>query len=165
MYHHQSHSFKTRLLGRNFHTLIRNVSFHPPPWGLVSSLAYHSVSDFDTICNRPSSLLADIVRFGPVRIVVSLTVLKHVYHGDVSTPLLGIVCSPLHQMWGLISHSMSIFRCLWCHVVSKVIKCCKVRWLFHEICPKLIPMAWWYHWLMSLASILIYGFYRESIMS
>ena len=29
-YHRQPHSFKTRLLGRGFHTLIRNVSFPSP---------------------------------------------------------------------------------------------------------------------------------------
>ena len=54
----QPHDFKTRLLGRGFHTLIRNVPFpsptdvgfhNPPPWEPASSLAHCSVSGFDTI--------------------------------------------------------------------------------------------------------------------
>ena len=76
---------KTHLLGRGFHILIRNVSFpspidvgshNPPLWGPASSLAHRLAPGFDTICNSPSSPLADIVRFGPLHIVVSLTVLK-----------------------------------------------------------------------------------------
>ena len=84
----QPHGFKMHLLERGFHTLIRNVSFlsqidvgfhNPFPLGdPTSSLAYHPVTGSDTICN--SSLpLADIVRFNPLCIAVSLTVLKRVY--------------------------------------------------------------------------------------
>ena len=36
------------------------------------------VSGTDTICNNPSPPLADIVRFDPLRIAISLTVLKRV---------------------------------------------------------------------------------------
>ena len=77
--------FKTRLLGRGFHTLIRNVSFpsptkvgsHNPPLGDPSSLlAHRPVFVFDTISNGSSSLRADTVHFGRLRIVVSLTVFK-----------------------------------------------------------------------------------------
>ena len=40
------------------------------------SLAYCSVSDFDIICNNPSPLLVDSVRFGPLRIVISFIVFE-----------------------------------------------------------------------------------------
>ena len=40
------------------------------------TLAHHLVFGSDTICSNPSPRLADIVRFGPLRIVVNLTVLK-----------------------------------------------------------------------------------------
>ena len=33
----------------------------------------------ERVCNSPSLLLVDIVRFDPIRIVVSITVLKRVY--------------------------------------------------------------------------------------
>ena len=46
--------------------------------GLAFSLAHRSISGFDTICNSPNPPLVDIVRFSPLRIAVSLTVLKHV---------------------------------------------------------------------------------------
>ena len=52
------------------------------PWWLVSSLAHSSESDFDTICNRPNPPLADCP-FGLLRIVVNLTVLKHVYQREI----------------------------------------------------------------------------------
>ena len=58
----------------------------------------------DIICNNPSPPLADIVRFDPLRIAVSLTVLKHVYLGEVSTPLKGTLRSPLQPMWDLTIH-------------------------------------------------------------
>ena len=51
-----------------------------PPWG--SSILAGTplgVSSYDTICSSPSPPLADIVDFGPLRIVVSLIVLKRVY--------------------------------------------------------------------------------------
>ena len=53
--------FKTRLLGRGNHTLIRNVSFpsptdvgshNPPPWGSASLLIHHPVSGSNIICNN-----------------------------------------------------------------------------------------------------------------
>ena len=71
--------FKTRMLERGFHTLIKNASVssltnvgshNPPPSGSsvlrdpASSLAHHSVSDSDTVCNGPSPPLANIVLFG-----------------------------------------------------------------------------------------------------
>ena len=95
MYRHQPYGFKTCLLGRGFHTLIRKASFpsptdvgshKPPPWGPAPSLAHHSVSGSDTICNNPCPPLTDIVRFGPLCIVVSLTILKRICQGEVSTP-------------------------------------------------------------------------------
>ena len=73
-YHFQSHGFKMRLLGRGFHTLIKNVSFPSQPmwdltihpsWGPASLLAHYPVFASDTICNSPSPLLSNIVRFGP----------------------------------------------------------------------------------------------------
>ena len=78
--------FKTRLLGRSFHTIIRNALFpslidvgshNPPPFeGLASSLAHCPLFGSDTICNSSNPPLADIVCFGPLRIVVSLSVFK-----------------------------------------------------------------------------------------
>ena len=63
--------FKTCLLERGFHALVRNVLFrshvgshNPPPWGPTSSLAHHLVSDSNTNCNSPNPRLADIVLFG-----------------------------------------------------------------------------------------------------
>ena len=69
-----------RLLGRGFHTLIRDASFssstdvgshNPPLLGLASSLAHRSVSGSDPICNSPSPLLVDIVHFSPLRNAVA----------------------------------------------------------------------------------------------
>ena len=45
-------------------------------WGPISSLTHRSVSRSDTICNNQSSLLTNIVHFDPLRILVSLTILK-----------------------------------------------------------------------------------------
>ena len=59
------------------------------------SLAHRPVSSFDTICNNPSSPLANIVRFGPLRTAISLVVLKHVC---ISTHLQEMFCSPLQPM-------------------------------------------------------------------
>ena len=81
--------FKTRLLGRVFHTLIKNASFffstdvgfyNPPPLkpsvladtppsvhllsGSTYSLANCLVSDLDTICNSSSLPIIDIILFG-----------------------------------------------------------------------------------------------------
>ena len=53
-------------------------TIHPSLGCQTSSLAHHSVSSSNTICNSLSSPLADIIRFGPLRIVVSLTILKRV---------------------------------------------------------------------------------------
>ena len=50
------------------------------PWG--SSVLAGTPPDIwlpNTICNSPSPPLADIVRFGPLRIVVNFTVTKLVY--------------------------------------------------------------------------------------
>ena len=78
MYCCQLHGFKMRLLGKGFHTLIRNALFPSPtdvrsrnpspPRGLASSLAHRPMSGSDTICNSPNPPLADIVR--PLRIAV-----------------------------------------------------------------------------------------------
>ena len=54
-----------------------NVGSHnPPPWGPASLLAHRSVSGSNAICNSLSSPLAGIIYFGPLRIAISLTVLK-----------------------------------------------------------------------------------------
>ena len=91
MYRCQSHGFKTRLLRRGFHTLTRDASFpsptnvgshNPPPWESTFSLAYRPMSGSNSICNSQNSPLADIVRFGLLRIVISLMVLKRVYYGE-----------------------------------------------------------------------------------
>ena len=58
----------------SFLTPIDVGSHNPPPWTAVSSLAYRLVSGSNTICNSSSSLLVDIVCFGPLRMPVSLTV-------------------------------------------------------------------------------------------
>ena len=50
-------------------------------------LTIHSVSGSNIIYNSISTLLVDIVRFGPLRIVVSLTILKRVCYGEISTLL------------------------------------------------------------------------------
>jgi len=47
-----------------------------PLGGPASSLAHCPVSGSDTICNSSSPLLTDIVRFGSLRIAISLTVLR-----------------------------------------------------------------------------------------
>ena len=52
-----------------------------------SLLAQRPVSGSDTICNDPSPPLVDIVHFGPLCIAINLAVFKHVYYGEVSTPL------------------------------------------------------------------------------
>ena len=49
-------------------------------WDLQSTLLGPNVlAGSDTIYNRPSSLLANIVRFYPLHITVSLTILKHLF--------------------------------------------------------------------------------------
>ena len=77
--------FKTRLPGRGFHTLIRNVLFpssiyvgshNPPPWGPTLSLRHHLMSISNIICNSSRPLLVDLVRFGPSCIVINFTVFK-----------------------------------------------------------------------------------------
>ena len=65
---------------RSSQQLIWNLTIYPS-WSSVFSLTHHQVSDFDTICNSFKPSLADIIRFTPLRIVVSLTIL-----GEVSTP-------------------------------------------------------------------------------
>ena len=58
-----------------------------PMWDLTihplgspaSLLAHYPVFDSDNICNSPSLLLVDIVRFAPLYITVNLTVLKRAY--------------------------------------------------------------------------------------
>ena len=87
--------FNNVSIRERFPYLIRNVSFslptdvrshNPSPCGLASSLTHNSISGSYIICNSSNPLLTDIVCFGPLRIAVSLTILKPV-HGVVSTPL------------------------------------------------------------------------------
>ena len=47
--------------------------------GQVSSLAHCLMTSSKIICNCKGPLLVDIVRFDPLRITISLTVLKRVY--------------------------------------------------------------------------------------
>ena len=72
IHHNTRGRFKTRRLGRGFHTLIRNALFpsstdvgshNPPLRSLASSLAHRLVPDSNTICNSPSPPLVDIVLF------------------------------------------------------------------------------------------------------
>ena len=101
MYYRQPHGFNMRLLKRGFyilllriavnlmvlkrrvfHTLIRNILFrspiHPPSEPNVL------VSGFNTICNRPSPPLTDIVHFDPLHTAVThnfkTCVLKRGFH-------------------------------------------------------------------------------------
>ncbi|PON78185.1 hypothetical protein PanWU01x14_021670, partial [Parasponia andersonii] len=64
--------FKTRLIGKGIHTLIKSASFpfpadvgfhNPPLKGSASPLTIDSGTGSDTICNSPRIPLADIVRF------------------------------------------------------------------------------------------------------
>ena len=110
--------FKTRLLGRGFHTLMGmllfslqsmwNLTIHPlgvPTYSLV----HRSVSISYTICNSLSPPLIDIVCFGSLRVVISLTVLKtsmlrRGFHTFVrSVPFLSPTDVKLHNppLWGL----------------------------------------------------------------
>ena len=70
-------NFKMSLLETCFCPLIRNV-FFPSSIDMVShtasSPAHALVFDSDTICNNSSLPLVVIVRFGPLRIAVSLTI-------------------------------------------------------------------------------------------
>ena len=82
--------FKTRLLGRGFHTLISNALFPylQPMWDLAihplvsptSSLAHHPMSGSDTICNSPSLPLADIVFFVLPLKVFKMRLLRRYFH-------------------------------------------------------------------------------------
>ena len=49
----------------------------------MSSLMHHPVSGFDTIWNRPSLPLTDIVCFNALHIAVNFTILKRVCQGEV----------------------------------------------------------------------------------
>ena len=86
--------FKTRLLGRGYHTLVRNVLFNslinvrshrPLPWDPTSSLAYCLVFGCDTSCNNLSPLLADIVIFELFVSGFSSSFLKHICQREVFT--------------------------------------------------------------------------------
>ena len=63
----QPHGFKTHIPGRGFHTLINNVLFHSPRFGisqstlLWTSLAHCLMTDSNTICNNPSPLITNIM--------------------------------------------------------------------------------------------------------
>ena len=88
MYCCQPLSFKIRLLWRDFHTLIMNVSF---------SLAHHPMFSFDIIYNNSSSLVLDIVRFSLLCIAVNLLVLKYVYYGEIFTLIRNVSFSLAHD--------------------------------------------------------------------
>ena len=121
-YRRQPHGFKTRLLGRDFYTFIKvsfsfptNVGSHnPPPFRAQSPRAdthsfprlivHHPVYGFGIICNSPISQLADIVCFGPLRITVNLTVLKHVCYREIFTPLNRLFRSYSQPTWDLTIH-------------------------------------------------------------
>ena len=68
--HYVSSSASQLSVGRSFHTLIRNVSFHS-----LIDMGSHNQSH----CKSQSPPLAYIVYFGSLRIIISLIVLKHVY--------------------------------------------------------------------------------------
>ena len=118
MYRRQPYRFKTCLLGRGFHIPIKNASFssptdvgshNPPPWGPASLLAHRSVSGSDAICNSLSSPLAGIIYFGPLRIAVSLTVLKSVCERCFHISLRNVSFSfstdlRSHSLWELLKN-------------------------------------------------------------
>jgi len=52
-------------------------------------------------CNSLSSLLVDIVQFGPLRIAISLTILNTRLLGRGFPPLWGMLRSPLQLMWDI----------------------------------------------------------------
>ena len=74
-YRRKPYSFKTCLLGRSFHTLLRNVSFpsptdvgshNPPPWGPASSLTHCPLFASNTICNTSNSSLTIYCPLWPI---------------------------------------------------------------------------------------------------
>ena len=117
--------FKTCLLRRGFHTLIKGVLFssttnvgshNPPPFGAkcpcwhtascpplqgpASSLTHHPVSGSNIICNDPSPPLADIVLFAPSLSGFPsrlMCLLKRDFH----TLVKGVFRSPPQLMWDL----------------------------------------------------------------
>ena len=82
------------------------ISQSTPLGSLASSLIRRLVSGSDTICNRPSLSLANIVRFGLLRINVNFMVLKRVCQGEFSKSLQEIFRSPLQPMWDLTIHPL-----------------------------------------------------------
>ena len=59
-----------------------------PPGSLVSSLTHYPVSGYDT---NPSPPVVDIICFDTLFIVISLTIIKCVYEGQIFTPLLSVL--------------------------------------------------------------------------
>ena len=74
-YRRQPHGFKTCLLGRDFHTLIKNVSFLSP----TTHMGSHNSLQPSSELSSPNPLLTDIIRFYSLRIAITLKVLKRVY--------------------------------------------------------------------------------------
>ena len=89
-----------------FLQLMWDLTIHPPSgpnilvghrpmsttlWGSAFSLAHHSISSFDTICNRPNSPLVDVVLFE-----LSLKVFKTGFH-----TLINNISFPSQPMWDL----------------------------------------------------------------
>ena len=104
---------KTCLLGRDFHTLIRNVSFpsstdvgsHNPPhhaWGRSVLASIRPVSGSDTICNSPSPLIEDIVLF-------RLSLQGRCVNGD-SEPPKRVDCKIPHQLERGTKHSLRVWK-------------------------------------------------------
>ena len=90
MYRREPQGFKTRLLGKGFHTLIKRCFFLlSNQCGDLTILPRGPsiLAGTDTICNSLSPPLVDIVCFSPLRSTVNLMVLKRIYYGEVSTPL------------------------------------------------------------------------------
>ena len=59
-----------------------DLIIHPFKFGVLVDVP-HGVYDSDIICNCLSLLLVDIVRFNPLRIAITLIVLKCIYEGEI----------------------------------------------------------------------------------
>lgn len=86
-YWNQPHNFKTHLLRKSLHTLVRIASFpsynNPPPWGPTSSLAHRLVSSSNT--QRPKHTDNKYCPFWPAKYRHQPCGFKT--HLQISTPL------------------------------------------------------------------------------
>ena len=81
------------------------------------------MSSSNTICNDTSPPLVDVGGFGPLCITVSLTILKRVYQGEISTPYKQCFV-PLSNRYGISqNHSQT-----WSKVVFCGLLWCTTRW-------------------------------------